>query len=413
MVLQTDTSSLDRDLTFYDASTSPVTLCKPNLLLIRDDNAIIGCRLCCQVSFEEYQKIDAGAIFNLKSALRGSLIGGKFIPDVSVHMKFSLKPDILPNLLEHGENAEAVVAYLLALSQKTEPLIHPSASFVTSTGEDVEVEQSPDSAPPDLTQNEVDPLLQTESWLCLSVKQVQASNEVGYKTFWSYINPANLYQTVAGGEQILSGVAGFLEKWIEGNWSKAAEKIANEIIEDFGHSLEALVDESSSELDDSAGHEITDHDTNEPSSLFDIVTAFFAAEDWPVYQREGTTNLQLAFQGNNGQWSCYVHANETRQEFLFYSLCPVTVPVDKRLVMAEFLTRANYGLTIGNFEMYFDSGEIHYKTSLDVEGDRLSIALVRQLVYANVMIMDQYLPGIMAIIYGNVSPIDAIAQIEN
>ncbi len=98
---------------------------------------------------------------------------------------------------------------------------------------------------------------------------------------------------------------------------------------------------------------------------------------------------------------------------MFYSLCPVTAPVDKRLVMAEFLTRANYGLTIGNFEMDFDSGEIHYKTSLDVEGDRLSTALVRQLVYANVAIVDRYLPGIMAVIYGNVLPIDAISQIES
>ena len=256
MVLQTDTSSLDSDLTFYDASNSSVTLCKPNLSLIREDNTIIGCRLCCQVSFEQYQKIDTNALFNFESELRGSLVGGEFLPDVDLQIEVSLKPDILPNLLEQGENTEAVAAYLLALSQKTETLIHHSASFVTTTGEDVEVEQSQDSPPPDLTQNEVDPLLQTENWLCLSIKQVQASNEVGYKTFWGYVNPANLHQTLAGGEQILSGVAGFLEKWIEGNWSEAAEKIANEIVEDFGHSLESLVDESLSELDDDAEHNI-------------------------------------------------------------------------------------------------------------------------------------------------------------
>ena len=417
MVLQYDTYSLDRDLTLYDASTSPVILCKPNLSLIQEGRAIIGCRLRCQVSFEQYQNIDTGALFNFESEFRGPLVGGEFLPDLELQLEVSLKPDILPNLLEQGENTEAVAAYLLALSQKiesqkTELLRHGAASFVTTTGEDVEVEQSQDSAPPNFTQNEVDPLLQTESWLCLSVKQVQASNEVGYKTFWGYVNPANLYQTVAGGEQILEGVAGFFERWLEDNWSVTDEEIANEIIEDFGHTFEALVDESLSKLGDDADHEITDRDTDEPSSLFDIVTAFFAAEDWPVYKREGTTDLQLAFQGDNSQWSCYVQVNEARQEFLFYSLSPVTAPVDKRLIMSEFLTRANYGLTIGNFEMDFDSGEIHYKTSLDVEGDRLSTPLVRQLVYANVMIMDRYLPGIMAVIYGNVSPIDAIAQVE-
>ena len=407
MVLQLDTSSLDSDLTLYDALTSPITLCKPNLSLIREDSAIIGCRLCCQVSFEQYQNIDAGALFNFESELRGPLVGGEFLPDLDLHLEVSLKPDILPHLLEDGENPEVVAAYLLAFSQKTESLIHGSSSFVATTGEDLEVEQSQDSAPSNFTQNEVDPLLQTESWLCLSVKQVQASNEVGYKTFWGYVNPANLYQTVAVGGKILEGAAGFFERWFENNWSEATEEIANEIVEDLDHTFEALIDESLSELDND-----TDHDTGKNGSLFDIVTAFFAAEEWPIYKREGTTDVQLAFQGNNGQWSCYARINEARQEFVFYSLCPVTAPVDKRLPMAEFLTRANYSLTIGNFEMDFESGEIHYKTSLDVEGDRLSTALVRQLVYANVMIMDQYLPGIMAVIYGKVSPIEAIAQIE-
>lgn len=80
--------------------------------------------------------------------------------------------------------------------------------------------------------------------------------------------------------------------------------------------------------------------------------------------------------------------------------------------MAEFLTRANYGLMIGNFEMDFNDGEIRYKTSIDVEGDNLSSALLKQLVYANVMTMDQYLPGIIAVIDGNISPVDANAKIE-
>jgi hypothetical protein len=35
------------------------------------------------------------------------------------------------------------------------------------------------------------------------------------------------------------------------------------------------------------------------------------------------------------------------------------------------------------------------------------------LVYANVTMMDEYLPGIMSVIYGEVEPKDAIAQIES
>jgi hypothetical protein len=76
------------------------------------------------------------------------------------------------------------------------------------------------------------------------------------------------------------------------------------------------------------------------------------------------------------------------------------------------LTRANSGMIIGNFELDFADGEIRYKTSIDVKGDFLSFELIKQLVYANVMMMDEYLPGIMSVIDSDVEPKDAIAQIE-
>ena len=46
-------------------------------------------------------------------------------------------------------------------------------------------------------------------------------------------------------------------------------------------------------------------------------------------------------------------------------------PEEMRVPMAEFLTRANYGLRIGNFEMDFEDGEVRYKSSVDFEGIEL------------------------------------------
>lgn len=80
--------------------------------------------------------------------------------------------------------------------------------------------------------------------------------------------------------------------------------------------------------------------------------------------------------------------------------------------MAEFLTRANYGMLIGNFEMDFTDGEIRYKTSIDVEGDRLTSPLMQQIVYANVRTMDRYLPGIRKVIETDLTPAEIIASIE-
>jgi len=69
-------------------------------------------------------------------------------------------------------------------------------------------------------------------------------------------------------------------------------------------------------------------------------------------------------------------------------------------------------MTIGNFELDFNDGGIRYKTSIDVEGGRLTPALIKTLAYTNVSMMDEYLPGIRAVLEGNVAPSDAIAAIE-
>lgn len=146
--------------------------------------------------------------------------------------------------------------------------------------------------------------------------------------------------------------------------------------------------------------------------IFDTMVKFFKEDGWHFSQLEGKPILRMGFSGDNGKWACYAEAREEQEQFLFYSICPVNAPEDKRLAIAEFLTRANYGLLIGNFEFDFEDGEIRYKTSIDVKGDRLSPILVKQLVYINVVMMDNYLPGIIAVIYAGESPVQAIAQIE-
>lgn len=147
-------------------------------------------------------------------------------------------------------------------------------------------------------------------------------------------------------------------------------------------------------------------------SLMDTVIRFFQEDDWPFEQLEGRPVLRTGFRGDNGNWRCYAQVREEQEQFIFYSVLDVYVPENRRPAMAEFLTRANYGLIIGNFEMDWNDGEIRYKTSIDVEGSQLSVPLVHRLVYVNVLMMDRYLPGIMQVAFGNIDPAVAIANVE-
>lgn len=149
------------------------------------------------------------------------------------------------------------------------------------------------------------------------------------------------------------------------------------------------------------------------SSLFEIVIQYFEEDDWNFMEISEGEVLKMGVSGRNGEYNCFAIVNEEKETFRFLSSLPVKVPADKRLAVAELITRANLGLTIGNFELDFEDGEVRYKTGIDVEGDRLSPALVRNLVNTNVLVMDHYCPSMMKVVYGGLSPEEAIEETED
>lgn len=149
------------------------------------------------------------------------------------------------------------------------------------------------------------------------------------------------------------------------------------------------------------------------TSIFDVVINFFKENNWSVSQHETEPILYMGYQGENGDWTCTVRTREKPSQFVFYSVCPVNIPQKKRLVIAEFLTRANFGLIVGNFEMDLQDGEVRYKTyAINGKNNLLNSELIGQLIFVNVMTMDKYLPALMSVLYANVSIDQAIQQIE-
>lgn len=149
------------------------------------------------------------------------------------------------------------------------------------------------------------------------------------------------------------------------------------------------------------------------AALFETVRRFFEAGGWEPAPLEGRPSaLRLACQGRSGAWTCVVDVIEDAQQVVFLSVAPVRAPLERRHAVAEFITRANYGIILGNFEMDFEDGEVRYKTALDVEGDELTDALLRNIVLANIQAMDLYLPGLLAVIYGDRAPAQVVAELE-
>lgn len=145
---------------------------------------------------------------------------------------------------------------------------------------------------------------------------------------------------------------------------------------------------------------------------FETLGQFLTEDDWYPQQIEDKTIYRMGFSGKNGQLTCFAQIRVDLEQFLFYAVAPVKVPEEFRVAAAEYVTRANYGLRIGNMELDFRDGEVRYKSSLDFEGQALTPQLIKLAIYPAVQTMDRYLPGLMAVIYGGKTPAEAVAEIE-
>jgi hypothetical protein len=148
------------------------------------------------------------------------------------------------------------------------------------------------------------------------------------------------------------------------------------------------------------------------AGIFSRLIDFMEEEDWKYEILEGETVLRFNFKGRSGRLLCYADVEESKGWLIFYSYLPVNAPAERMTAMAEFVTRANRGMRIGNFELDFEDGEIRYKTSIDIEGGELASKMIHNLLQANLSTMDRYFSGIMEVIYTEKSPKELIQKIE-
>ncbi len=146
--------------------------------------------------------------------------------------------------------------------------------------------------------------------------------------------------------------------------------------------------------------------------MFERLKAFFDEKGWVYTPINEQTVILLGVSGKNGKFQCVADVREEKNQFLFYSICGVNTPEEKRSAMSEFLMRANVNKVLGNFEMNFDDGEVKYKTSIDYEGIEFTSKLIENLIMINLMMMDSFLPAILKLVSSDITPLQVLNTIE-
>lgn len=149
-------------------------------------------------------------------------------------------------------------------------------------------------------------------------------------------------------------------------------------------------------------------------NLLDAAAALFQELGWDAARLPQAPVITCALRVPNGTLDIYCHYHADPNRLLIY-VRPQDVPVPEEQYrpVAEYLTRANYGLPLGNFELDMQDGELNFKNAVQLAGCEATPEMLRPYLLGAVETMNHYLPGLQQVIAGEATPAQAIATIES
>ena len=148
------------------------------------------------------------------------------------------------------------------------------------------------------------------------------------------------------------------------------------------------------------------------TTLFSRAAAYVDEIGWPATADETRGLIQTTYQTEAMPLHGYLHVFEERRQLVFYTLFPAHVERPRFPAAVEFVTRANYGLANGNFEIHWGHGGVRFKTSLSLGKAELQTPQLRPLLFGNVVTMYRYGQGLQALIETDCTAEEAIALVE-
>lgn len=150
--------------------------------------------------------------------------------------------------------------------------------------------------------------------------------------------------------------------------------------------------------------------------LADVLQNHLDHVEWKYHwnEEEGCAHYVVSLSGPFHSANGCVKIN--RDSMTTYLICPLRAETGDRgqmANMAEFLSRANYGLTHGNFEFDFRDGEIRFKLTQNCNGIVPSENMMNDMICIPTRMMNRYGKGVLQVLFGTLTPEEAVNQCEN
>ena len=148
-----------------------------------------------------------------------------------------------------------------------------------------------------------------------------------------------------------------------------------------------------------------------PNNIMEVITQYFK-EAGIKYRRLNAYACKPRPPGAHKNQQILVFSKEDERLAVCYTTMPLTIRPGQRPVVAEYLSRANSKLLVGNFEIDYESGDVRFRTSVDVEGGVITTKMAKHLLFNNLAWVEEYAKGLIGVLYRDLTPAQAIAELE-
>ncbi len=144
--------------------------------------------------------------------------------------------------------------------------------------------------------------------------------------------------------------------------------------------------------------------------ILETVCGYLDKERWSYHADKEKSLVFFDVGSETGTLSCVIVVDENLHCLTLLIQLGVIVPTIKRLRMSDFITRVNYVLLLGCFELSVDSGDLRFRISLPLADAELSRQQLRDIIATGIYTVDRHYPGVIKLIYKNATAAEALLE---
>lgn len=150
------------------------------------------------------------------------------------------------------------------------------------------------------------------------------------------------------------------------------------------------------------------------SDIVDQVRDYLDQNDWKYEYIADRNYIRAGVNLNCKLQSVKLLITFNEKGYTVLAVANMNASEDTRKDVLEYISRANYGLRNGNFEMDLNDGEVRFKTYTNCKGmDRISNEIIEDSIIIPPMMFSRYGDGMAALMFGFSDPETEIKKVEN